>query len=455
MTTSWLERMFPGLRREREAGGAPPPPPKPPPRPALSAELDAYAQALDGLRDGEAHGLLPVLLARDGVAAAQAGASPLAPPQARRLIELDARLRERAARMPLDALVDWRQTLAPPPSAWWWRLDEPAAAREQQRDLLWVILTGTFTLLTAALATEILTRLWDGAPDTLSVFGSLLTLTLTASPLVKRGRELGAWMVAHVLKFKLRYRAEAMAGMAAFAFVIVLAGRLLLPSLGRAYNNQGFAALRTGDLAAARSKFQRAVALAPDLAVPYYNLADVYRRIGRPDEAESWYQRAIEHDLNYALAYRGLGHLYNSQSEHEQAEAVLLAGLSYLDEPAGGAPVLESVPAKEEIVARYTLLADLGWAYFAQERYALAQEALEAAIAREEALKAFEQAEGVRYRLPLPHYYLAQVYERLERPREAYRQWEDCLRLLGQGWEYNEWRMIAIARLDALEEELQ
>ncbi len=420
--------------------------------------LDAYAQALEA-RDDDPRSCFLVLLARDRVEVARQAARSLPADQARRLLDLDAHLRDRAGDLPLTHLPDWRQTFRPPDAHWWWFLDQRAEAREREKDLPWVLLTSTLMLLTSTLTVEILRRLWDGAPDTVSIFGTLLTLALTASPLVKRGRELAHWGLKRIPRLKPRFRAEVMTAMAAFAFVIVLTGRLLLPSLGRAYNNQGFAALRAGDLAAARVKFRRAVALAPDLAVPYYNLADVYRRIGRPDEAESWYQRAIEQDLNYALAYRGLGHLYNTQGEHAQAEAVLLAGLSYLDEPAGGASARESVPAKEAIVARYTLLADLGWAYFAQERYALAQEALEAAIAMEESpeggLKAFEQAEGVQYRLPLPHYYLAQIYERLEQFQDAYRHWEDCLRLLGQGWDYNEWRTTAIARLDALEEELQ
>jgi tetratricopeptide (TPR) repeat protein len=235
------------------------------------------------------------------------------------------------------------------------------------------------------------------------------------------------------------------------AFAAVLASRLLLPQLAFIYNNQGFAALGAGDLTEARQKFQRAVALDPDLEVPYHNLADIYHRIGRPDEAETWYQKAIERDLNYALAYRGLGHLYNTRGEHEQAETVLLAGLFYLDETAGREPERE----KEETVARYALLSDLGWAYFAQGRYTRAQEALEAAVALEDQLRSFEEEKGVQYRLPLPHYYLAQVYEQLERPRDAYREWEDCLRLLRPGWEYKEWRAMVVEHIEELEKELQ
>lgn len=426
--------------------GEPPPSPPPTPPPLLTA-LAAYRQAL------ETPDALSTLLARDHVEDTLGQTKPLLVASAQQLLDLDRQLHQKMTEPALESLSDWRRTFHPPDTHWWWFLDQKAEEREKKNDLLWVLLTGTLMLLTSTLTVEILKRLWDGAPDGLSVFASLLTLVITASPLVKRGQELAQWFLKRILWLKPRFRAEAMTAMAAFAFVAVLAGWLLLPQLARIYNNQGFAALRTGDLAEARGKFQRAVALAPDLAVPYYNLADVYHRIGRSDDARSWYQQAIEHDLSYALAYRGLGHLYNAQGEHAQAETVLLAGLSYLDEPAGGAPSQEY--DKEETVARYTLLADLGWAYFAQERYARAQEALEAAIALEEQLKSFEQAEGTQYRLPLPHYYLAQIYEHLEHPRDAYHQWEDCLRLLGRGWESQEWRATAIARIEELEEELQ
>jgi tetratricopeptide (TPR) repeat protein len=405
--------------------------------------------------------LLPILLARDQVEDVLGKARPLPVEGARQLLELDGQLRHKVTEPTLKptaaigALSTWRQTFHPPDARWWWFLDQKAEEREKEQDLVWVLLTGTLLLLTATLTVEILKRLWAGAPDLVSVFASLLTLVVTASPLVKRGQELAQWTLKRIPWLKPRFRAEAMVGMAAFAFVAVLAGWLLLPQLALIYNNQGFAALRAGDLAGAKSKFQRAVALTPDLEVPYYNLAGVYHRIGRPDEAKAWYQQAIERDLNYALAYRGLGHLHNAQGEHEQAETVLLAGLFYLDKTAGGEPEQGQEHEKEETVARYALLADLGWAYFAQGQYERAQEALEAAVTLEEQIRPFEEAEGAQYRLPLPHYYLAQVYEQLERPSDAYHEWEDCLRLLGRGWESKEWRAMAVEHIEKWEERLE
>jgi tetratricopeptide (TPR) repeat protein len=425
------------------------PQPPGPTQPPLVAALERYQQALDALTD-DPQTLLPALLARDRVEAAQQKAQPPPGEQIQQIVILDGRLRQQAAKRSLADLPGWRQTLRPSNAAWWWFLDQEAEERDDKNDLPWVLVTGTLLTLIAPLAIEIVKRLWDGAPDSTSIFGTLLTLLVTGSPLFKRGQEVGQWALKRIPGLKPHFRAEAMAGMAALAFVALLVGQVwLLPGLAIRYNNQGFAAMQVGNLAQAQQKFQRAAALNPDLEVPYYNLADVYQRINRPDEAQAWYQKAIERDLNFALAYRGLGHLYNTQGMHEKAEGVLLTGLSQLDAAAAGG---DRSGRKEALVARYELLADLGWAYFAQERYERAQEALEAAVALEEQLKPFEERDEAQYRLPLPHYYLAQIYEQLGRPADAYQQWEDCLRLLGRDWAYQEWRATARERLDALED---
>lgn len=412
----------------------------------MKTEMDTYAQALDALRDGEAHALLSVLLARDAVGAARRETATLSTDQAKRLLELDTRLRKLATEISLSELSDWRQTFDPPGSAWWWRLDERVATQEEQKDLPWVLLTGTFTLLTAALTTEILPRLWDGAPDIISILGSIVTLTLTASPLIKRGRELGRWFIKHVLQLKQQYRAEALAALTGLAFIVVLVIRLTLPPVAVAYNNQGFAARQAQNYARAQRKFQRAIALHPDNAVAAYNLAEVYARLRNLDKAQTWYQHAIAADLDFGPAYRGLGQLYNELGQPTEAASILQAGL---------AVVGESPTAKADVVVRYELLSNLGWAYFAQEDNDLAQRALEAAVALEDDLKAFEDAEpgDVAYRSPLSHYYLARIYEANGQREAAYEQWEASLRLIDPGWSGSmEWRIEAQERLEQLKE---
>ena len=411
--------------------------------PSLAAMLEKYTQALDALTD-DVPMLLPLLLTRDRVEAALRKTQPPSSSQVQQLIALDERLCKQTSHLPLDNLPSWRQTLHPSDGHWWWFLDQKAAERERKNDLPWRLLTGTLTLLTITLAAEILKRLWDGAPDTLSVFGSLLTLTLTASPLVKRRSEIAEWVVRRIPWISPRFRAESLAALSALTFTLVLACRLLLPSLAIGYNNQGLAALQAGNLARARQKFQRAVALDPHQAISYYNLAKAYQGIAQTEEAQKWYQKSIEYNLNFTPAYREMGRLYNAQGEYQQAEQILEIGISRTE--TGG-------KEKETLVARYELLSELGRALFAQEIYTRAQEALEEALALEDTLRAFEEDDAAQYRLALPHYYLAQIYEQQERPADARQQWEACLELEKPDWAPQEWHSMAQERIEALKEE--
>jgi tetratricopeptide (TPR) repeat protein len=424
--------------------------------PALPEELERYAQALDALEDARSgtgtRELLTVLQARDRVEAAREVARPITADQARCLIDLDERLRKRGTHLRLEELPVWRQSLRPPEAAWWWSLDREVEEQEKKRDMpwTWVALTGLLVLLTLTLTAEVLKRLWSGAPDAFSVLGTLLTLALSASPLFERGQDLAWQAMDYIPRLKPRLRSEAMVGMAALAFAIVLAGRLLLPQLAVVYNDRGFASLASGDLTSAQRKFQRAVALDPDLVAPYHNLADVYRQIQRPEEARTWYQRAIEHDLDFALAYHGLGHLYNEEGEHEQAIDILLVGLQRTD-----GRMSEKMSKTDILITRYRLLSELGRAYFAQEEYDLAQAALEEAVGLETQLERQKENEGSQYLHALPHYYLAQIYERLDRLTEAHDRWEDCLRLLKPGWMSEDWRVTANKHLENLEGEIK
>jgi len=442
MIRAWLIRLLQGLTGEaaRPTGSR---------GRVLSIEMGEYAQALAALEDNP-HALLAVLQARDGVEEARQEVPPLRADEARRLIALDGRLREGGTSLALEELPAWRQSLRPSQTAWWWFLDQPDGESERERDMpwTWVVLTGLLVFLTVALTAEILKRLWAGAPDAFSVFGTLLTLALTTSPLLDRGQALGRWALDRLPRVQPRIRGEAMTGMAAMALLIVLAGWLLLPQLAVIYNNQGVEARDRGNLTNAERRFQRAIALDPDLVVPYYNLADVYGQIERPEEAMTWYQQAIKCDLDFAPAYQGLGHLHNEGGDHEQAEGILVAGLQRMGEHLG---------ERTAVATRYDLLSDLGWAYFAQGKYDLAREALEEAVALEPQLEQWEKEEEedgqTRYRKALPHYYLAQIYERLDRATEARGQWEDCERLLPSSWEWRAWDAVVDERLEALEAE--
>jgi tetratricopeptide (TPR) repeat protein len=421
-------------------------PAAPQPAPDALLSLETLLQQYEKTLKQNSPNMLQMLLARDAVATLLQQIKEPAPIQIQKLAELDICLRRQVTESSADTIDDWRQALGRPDTAWWWFPDKQAEQREKRHDLPWILLAGSFMTLTAALTLDIIKRLWDGTPDTISVIGTLLTLLLTASPLIKQGQELGKEMLQRIPWLKSHWHARTMIGMSIIAFVIVLIARLLLPQLGLMYNNWGIRELQSGNLTAAQRDFQRAVALTPDLVVPYQNVADNYQQIGLYNEALSWYQKAIERDRNFSPAYRGLGHVYNQQGKFTMAEPVLLAGLALKSQDQD--PELK----KLEIVTRYALLADLGWTYFEQKRFERAQEALEEAIKLESEIKAVDEQGGIQYRIALPHYYLARIYEQLGRPNDAIQQWKDVLRLLGSNnWADRDWIATAQQRLQQLE----
>jgi tetratricopeptide (TPR) repeat protein len=355
------------------------------------------------------------------------------------IIALDRRLRRAAFRhsRALADLPSWRQSLQPPNEAWWWQLDQQFEKQEQENDLPWFVLAAILGTLTITLTVEIIRRLWAAEPDTLAVLVTLVTLLLSSSPLLKHGQELTQWLVRRIPGINPRFRGELVAGTATFAFALVLIVWLCLPFLGIYYNNQGKRALDAGNLNDADQLIERAVALNPDLPVPYFNLAEVYLTSGRPEEAAQWLRRSIERDTRFRPAYHGLGYLYNLQGKFDDAEQILIAGLTITN------------PTEIQLVrvaTDYELLSNLGWTYLEQRRIERAKEALEKAVSLESIL-------AEQYHLALPHYYLAQVYCRLDSSHAtlAEEQWRDTIRYLDpSSWAHKDWYDTANAHLDAV-----
>jgi tetratricopeptide (TPR) repeat protein len=354
-----------------------------------------------------------------------------------RLVELDHRLRQQAFRREdaLAHLVAWRNSLGPPEEAWWWRLDQEFKANEQANNLPWYVVAAILMTISLSLSIEIIRRFWSGTPDVIAIFGTVLTLLLTASPLLKHGPDLAQWALRRSRWFSPRFRGEAVASMAGLALLLVLVGWFCLPVLGTFYNNRGKTAQDAGHLSDAEQLFQRATALNPGLPVPYYNLADLYERSGSPEDAITWYRRSIEHNRQFRAAYYGLGSLYNQQGQFAKAERILLAGLNITS-------TLEDQRLAN--VNNYILLSNLGWTLFAQGRFEPAQEMLQKAVQLEGAI-------GPQERQMLPHYYLARVYCRLQRPADAVHEIEETLRFGNPvGWEYQIWNATANDYLKAV-----
>lgn len=343
-----------------------------------------------------------------------------------RLVALDNRLRELAPHQfkALANLPGWRASFSPAETAWWWRLDIQFESAEQERDFLWYLGAALCTMISLTISVEMIRRLWSGAPDVIAVFGTILTLLLTSSPLLKRGPDLGQWIIQRLTWLNPRHRGEASFGMAALALAAILAGWFSLPGLGTLYNNWGDEALGNGDLVTAEQWFQRATALRPELPVAYYNLAALYEESGSPDEAIRWYRTSIQRDRRFRPAYIGLGSLHNRQGEYAQAEQVLLSALNIQN------------PREDQALTAYTdymLLSNLGWTLVAQGRFERAEEILQEALELEPLVD-----ENVRSKLP--HYYLARVHCAFQRPEAAVQELQETLRFGNpERWEHRIW----------------
>ncbi len=406
-----------------------------------AAVIEHYEEALQQLTL-QPDSFLTVLLARDSVAqgAIRNGA------QVQQVTTLDTQFQQAGAAY-LKHLPNWRRAVGPPSAAWWWYLDEAAdnqrkkeETREQEKDVPWVIVTGVLMLLTTTLAVDLIRRLWTEAPDTLAIFGTLLTLLLTASPLTKRGAELMNLFLEHVLGLAPRYRGEATTILAGVTFVIVgLAWWLGRPQLAVLYNNWGIAELTQGNVTTAEDYFQSAGALDPALAVPYQNLADVYNSIGQPKTALEWYEKAIASDHKFGPAYASASHLHNEQGDYDKAITVALAGLY----PDNGVPEPDVA-----LKAKYDLLSNLGRAYFEQEQYPLAEKPLTAAVDMESDLTELEKKVGGQLRSAIPHIYLAQLFEQQNKPKDAEKQWQKALSQLdAERWDHQRWLLLVQAHL--------
>jgi tetratricopeptide (TPR) repeat protein len=98
-----------------------------------------------------------------------------------------------------------------------------------------------------------------------------------------------------------------------------------------AYLDYGQALRARGDLAAATTSYQQAVALRPTSGNAWYNLANSLKALDRLDEAERAYQLAIQYSAWKVDAQVNLGNLYYYRRQYAAAIAQYRAATATLD----------------------------------------------------------------------------------------------------------------------------
>lgn len=92
-----------------------------------------------------------------------------------------------------------------------------------------------------------------------------------------------------------------------------------LQEQARKYREAGLENQRMGNLPAAMSLYQKAIAIDPGYAVAYNDLGVIYEAANFPERAEESYLKSIKIDPNYPSTYANLALFYESQRDLEKA----------------------------------------------------------------------------------------------------------------------------------------
>ena len=108
-----------------------------------------------------------------------------------------------------------------------------------------------------------------------------------------------------------------------------------LPDQARKYREEGLENQRVGNIPAAMSLYQKAIALDPTYAVAYNDLGVIYEAAGLPERAKESYFRAVKVDPAYLSSYTNIALFYEEQRDLERAAFYWAkrAELGSLDDP--------------------------------------------------------------------------------------------------------------------------
>lgn len=378
--------------------------------------------------------ILKVLRSRDTVQTTLAATPKVPTETVLRLTQLDDRLRHQAGWIAETAALDnWRASIKPDDSAWWWSLKAPEH-RLERLNWLWEMLSLIFLTISVSLVVVISTRFLSGGPDVLGVLAivgqSVLTL-LTAGTLTASGRQALEQIFSQLSRFGLKKYLwqAATSALSCALFILLLLFWSRLPAISNFFNNRGLDRYVAGELANARSDFERATSLDPNNLPAHYNLGQLHEGLQQLEPARTHYLIAARGD--YTPAYNELGRLTLQSGKLPEAATFLRRGLE----------LASQLPADDERNhTTYALLKNLGWVRLEQERHVEAEELLRRAIALDSTFPYLPAA---------AHCLLAQVLEQKNPPDNALPEWEVCQStLVVRNPEEDFWYHMARQRLD-------
>lgn len=304
----------------------------------------------------------------------------------------------------LSELAAWRKSINPPTHHWWW---DSAAPEKPWREWLLGGLTIALLTLCLALARDISTRFFTGAPGIWSSVGAIapaaLALFATGGALTKVGKQL----IEAVLEKRGRSRQQwpfIKFGLAALVTALLFGGHSLgLPWAATRYNTAGQDQYFQGKLTSAQANFQRALQLHPDFPEANHGLALTFEDLRDFESAKAEYVKAV--NAGQLSSVSNLARLHILDEDYESAAVLLITALNDEDRD------------KENTALTYAIHKNLGWTWLRQERLADAENQLVEANRLEPELET-----------PQPDGYclLGELLEQKEEVAAAKAQWETC-----------------------------
>ncbi|MBD2175861.1 tetratricopeptide repeat protein [Pseudanabaena sp. FACHB-1998] len=351
---------------------------------SISQYLSDYRTALEDLKSSNKE-LLPdlaidALMKRDSLQSVLSEPSKLTINELKEIESLDKELeKQKNTILQASNYGTLRSLINPPESNWWWYF----SSRWDNWDWLWNGLTIAALTISLSLVVDTSSRILSGganSENTLYVIGqSVLTLMAGGGALTQVGHKSYERILIQ-LHIPKEFWQETSCGLSWLLMISLLGINSALPSWAYRVNQSGLDNFDQKRIESAKADFERAIAMRPNYGEAYYNLGWLYEEINDLDKAKAQYEVAVQSDpqrfdrpITYVKALNNLGRLYLIKKEYATSIHFLSQGI----ESSNKFNLQSSAEGRDDY---YSLLKNLGWARFMQERYDEAEDKLRLAI---------------------------------------------------------------------------
>ena len=327
------------------------------------------------------------------------------------LIELDKRLRRQKAKLITEKidLHELRRSFLPNQEAWWWFPEEflefpPKINFWNKYDRLWNLISITLFIISLCILFDINSRITTNGTDSygaaLIIIQGLLTSLFAGIILTREAREL----ISNLLKslgIPIQFHQEVQLVSAGLLLGAVIILKYSLPQISEHYYSiglQNYYKIYRPEIALTNT--QKAIRINPDHLEAYFLRGLLYEDIDEIKKSIKDYKIASRRGL--IKASNNLARLYILNNDYSKAANLLTPLISKIDK------------LNLDNNSKYSLLKNLGWTRFEQNRYDEAESFLKEAIMNN------------KERAPA-HCLLAQILESKKEKTKALKEWYMCM----------------------------